>query len=235
MNSRTLLYLAHERDNVATALGDLEVGASVPVVTASGEKWGELKLRSRVPRFFKVSIRDLEHQEAIVKWAQPIGRVSCSIFNPSGEGEVPLTKVLAGTIIHLTNFSPSTNLVNYWGDRLVTAANRLLEISDRGPGGAHPFELGALKKRFGVDETILVSDLDIPNTLRGALFPQTDGSLVVGRTLQPIPAAHQLHLGCVVGHGFRFPGSASTIDAIRHFYRFVKGKIYAISEDIVSA
>lgn len=234
MYPRKLLYLANSEDNVATALGELEAGETVPIVAATGEPFGELTLKSHVPRFFKVAIRDLEHKTPILKWGQPVGRVSCAVFDLGSDGGEPGGKVEAGTIVHVTNFSPSSDLMAFWGGSLAAAANRFAEIPNRDKAGLHPFELGKLKKEFATNEKILISDLQIPAALEGAMFPRTGGAFLVGRALRTIPVQHHLHLGCVEGQAFRFPGNKATIDSIRATYRFLKGKIHAISEDVLS-
>jgi hypothetical protein len=75
MTSRRALVIS-ARDNVATALDDLEAGARVEV----GEQ--SLAVAERIPRGHKVALRPIAGGEAILKYGSPIGTATADI--PAG-------------------------------------------------------------------------------------------------------------------------------------------------------
>ena len=75
MSARSALRL-HAADNVATALGDLEAGAVVEIEGIA------VTLREPVPLCHKLALADLAPGDAVVKYGQPIGRMTMAV--PAG-------------------------------------------------------------------------------------------------------------------------------------------------------
>jgi len=73
--------IIHERDNVATALRDIE--AREKVHFALGEELKELFLRDRIPYGHKFAVREISKGEEIIKYGEVIGRATENI----GAGE----------------------------------------------------------------------------------------------------------------------------------------------------
>ncbi len=72
----------HEADNVAMALDSIPVGATVRILTESGEA-GELVLKSDIPFAHKVSLKPIGTGVHIVKYGHTIGEATTDI----GTGE----------------------------------------------------------------------------------------------------------------------------------------------------
>ena len=66
-----------DRDNVATALGDIPVGASVQV-RVGGEAVA-VQARERIPFGFKIAVRPIPRGDLIYKYNEVIGRASRDI------------------------------------------------------------------------------------------------------------------------------------------------------------
>lgn len=67
----------HEKDNVATALRDLEAGATASVGT--GEHVAEMRLDAAVEFGHKFAVRPIAAGENIVKYGEIIGRATAAI------------------------------------------------------------------------------------------------------------------------------------------------------------
>ena len=67
----------HEKDNVATALRDLEAGAVASV--GSGERIAELRLDTAIEFGHKFAVRPIAAGEDIVKYGEIIGRATAAI------------------------------------------------------------------------------------------------------------------------------------------------------------
>ncbi len=215
MQPKKLLYVIDERDNVATALDELRGAETLPVRSAQGTSMGELTLQSHVPRFFKVAIRPLADGEQVVKWGKVIGTVKAGAYT-----------IQPGTVVHITNFLPSPKLIEFWGgDPIAFPANKIIE------SGYTPFEMGEVKRKFQEGGNIVFADLKLPAGFPD-LLPSHEPDFVVGRAVKEIDKGHQLHLGCVVAGDYMFKGNQQQIDAINMCYKFLRGKIYGIAEDI---
>ncbi len=82
MNSGRAIQM-DPKDNVATAIADIEAGASVSIVTTDGSVAKEVIAKESIPLGHKLAIRGIGPTERIVKYGAVIGEASKEI----GEGE----------------------------------------------------------------------------------------------------------------------------------------------------
>ena len=73
----TQVIIINEKDNVATALKDLEAGLQVSVEIQG--RIQKITLRSDVPMGHKFALRDIEEGEAVIKYGEPIGKSTAKI------------------------------------------------------------------------------------------------------------------------------------------------------------
>jgi altronate dehydratase len=71
MGRRSKVILINEKDNVATALEQLEAGATVPLEIAG--RLENIRISSTIPAGHKVALRQIDAGEAVVKYGEPIG------------------------------------------------------------------------------------------------------------------------------------------------------------------
>ncbi len=74
-----LIYVINEKDNVGTATSDLEPGREYDIVVEGKGVVGKLRVRNRVPRWYKVALSDIPQGEAVVKFGYCIGRAAVDI------------------------------------------------------------------------------------------------------------------------------------------------------------
>jgi len=75
--------LMHPRDNVATAIEDIEAGALVSIVSTQGEAVREVRARAAIALGHKLAVRGIRPAERIVKYGAVIGEASREV----AEGE----------------------------------------------------------------------------------------------------------------------------------------------------
>jgi altronate dehydratase len=77
MGKPTRIIIINEKDNVATALQGLSVGAEVSV-----ELHGHIEkiaLLSDIPMGHKLALKDIEEGEPVIKYGEPIGKSTAKI------------------------------------------------------------------------------------------------------------------------------------------------------------
>ncbi len=77
MEAKEKAVVLNEKDNVATALADLESGSSVKV--DAGGKMLTVKLASRIPFGHKFSIARMEAGAPVIKYGEAIGNATTVI------------------------------------------------------------------------------------------------------------------------------------------------------------
>lgn len=225
------LYVMHTEDNIATALADLHAGEHVPVLDPNGEPHGELTLTSHVPRFFKVTLNDLEDGHPIIKWGRQIGATpTVGTVSPYPGRTTP-----AGTAAHFTNFIPTQKLANFWGDHISSPMTKILDAYwESGHREPYPFEFARARVDIAYKTRIFDTDLDFVPGMRELLLPppvddDPDIEFHVGFALEPINQGGKLHLGNIVAeHGYAYPADDIYVTNIQNFYRFLKGDFYDI-------
>jgi len=71
MRRTAQVIVINEKDNVATTLKGLSVGAEVSVEFQGGLQ--KIRLLSDIPMGHKFALKDMEEGEAIIKYGEPIG------------------------------------------------------------------------------------------------------------------------------------------------------------------
>lgn len=229
MKPTECLFIAAEQDNVATALANLSAGQVVPLLSGEGRKVSTVELRSHVPRFFKVNVRELHDGDEIRKWGEVIGRAVVRVHRVGGD-DGPARALPVGSPVHIGNFIPSEEVLNFWGGALTSAASIIVSESRAGRGSYFPYELGRAAKTFAPGQEIRLGDLRIDDErLRSRLLPRADAGLVVGSTLAAIAQDAYLRLGCCVGGSYRYPGERGMVESLSRVYRFFKGRLYEVA------
>ena len=77
MESTEKAIVVNNKDNVATALADLEAGSSIEL--DAGDKPLTVKLISKVPFGHKFSLTDIESGASVVKYGEAIGVATAAI------------------------------------------------------------------------------------------------------------------------------------------------------------
>jgi altronate dehydratase len=77
MGTITQVIIINEKDNVATALKELNSGAEVSVEFQGRVQ--QIILQSDVPMGHKFALKDLEEGEAVIKYGEPIGQSTAKI------------------------------------------------------------------------------------------------------------------------------------------------------------
>jgi hypothetical protein len=218
------LFLNDRQDNVATALTAFKAGSVVPVITSDGQAIGEVKLRTQVPIYFKVNIRDLADGEPIIKLGAPIGiTVAQVVSHPAdaGKSAVETLIITPGTPIHDTNLIFSRGLWESWmmGTSMYEAIAELQFVSRQAP-----FKLGKAVRNINVDNDIRLSDIEIHEALRLRLFDTLNlgDETVIGRAICKIPVHSYLRAGCCIEKKYALPVRQENIDALRAAYRHSK-------------
>lgn len=62
------LFVIDHRDNVATALEDIDPG----MVTLAGDANGEILVKEMIPRGHKVAMREISKDEVVIKHGHPV-------------------------------------------------------------------------------------------------------------------------------------------------------------------
>ncbi len=88
--------LMNTKDNVATLLADVDEGTTVAVTLSSGEVQSEVQSRQHIPFGHKISVKDIDVGDKIVKYGEVIG-----------EAILPIT---TGDHVHIHNIRSMT-----WG------------------------------------------------------------------------------------------------------------------------
>lgn len=86
---QTIIYVVNSLDNVGTAMGELREGEAYPVMMEGGAMLGEIRVKTRIPKWYKVALRNIAEGEKIIKHGYPIG---------IGIYEIP-----KGYVVHITN------------------------------------------------------------------------------------------------------------------------------------
>jgi altronate dehydratase small subunit len=77
MDKTIKAIVINERDNVATALEPLQVGAQV--FAGLHGRVEEIRLASDIPQGHKFALKDIEEGEAVIKYGEPIGQSTIKI------------------------------------------------------------------------------------------------------------------------------------------------------------
>jgi altronate dehydratase len=77
MGKRTQVIIINQKDNVATALMELNAGAEVSVEIQG--RLQKIKLLSDIPMGHKFALKDMEEGEAVIKYGEPIGQSTAKI------------------------------------------------------------------------------------------------------------------------------------------------------------
>jgi hypothetical protein len=227
MKARACLFKADPADNVATALGDLSEGQDVPVLSDEGAEITRVTLRAHVPTFFKVSLTEMRDGDVIRKWGHEIGCFTSLVYHHEDGGRETPVAVPAGTPVHVGNFTPAAALAEFWGGDLARAASAIVETYRR-RGGFAPYEFGMAKRQLPDGHTIRLGDVQL-HGLRAAVVPPGAGEdFVIGRARGRIAARALLRLGYCTGAPCALPGDDDTVEVIKKFYKFIKGRFYEI-------
>lgn len=219
------LFLNDPSDNVATALDSLKANSLVPVIRPDGIRVGELKVRSHVPIYFKVNVRDLWDGEPIIKLGATIGlTVARTVTNASSGEVIAINQVIipAGSPIHDTNFIITHELWEAWGASFAHPCDAISELQLLSRQA--PFKMGRALKNIAAGDDIHLSDVELHDALRRKLF---DGLLaseqsLIGRALTRIPRHSYLRLGCCVEKKYDLPVRPENVNALRAAYRHSK-------------
>lgn len=95
--------LMDERDNVATALTDIEANEVVRIVSATGEVVQEVKAKQPIRFGHKIALRTIRAGEDIIKYGEVIGKATqpiqvgehVHIHNVESK-RIPITTILKG-------------------------------------------------------------------------------------------------------------------------------------------
>jgi altronate dehydratase len=68
--------LMDTRDNVATLLADVDSGDMVAVTLSSGQEQSEVQAKQHIPFGHKISIKDIEIGDKIIKYGEVIGEAT---------------------------------------------------------------------------------------------------------------------------------------------------------------
>jgi altronate dehydratase len=77
MGKTTQVIIINQKDNVATALMELNAGAEVSVEFQGRVQ--KITLLSDIPMGHKIALKDMEEGEAVVKYGEPIGQSTAKI------------------------------------------------------------------------------------------------------------------------------------------------------------
>ena len=77
MGKRTQVIIINEKDNVATALKQLNAGAEVSVEFQG--RLQKITLLSDISMGHKFALKDMEEGEAVIKYGEPIGQSTARI------------------------------------------------------------------------------------------------------------------------------------------------------------
>jgi altronate dehydratase len=88
--------LMNPKDNVATLLADVDADCSVTVTLTGGEVQAEVRAKQQIPFGHKISIKDIEAGDKILKYGEVIG-----------EAVLPIVR---GEHVHIHNIRSMT-----WG------------------------------------------------------------------------------------------------------------------------
>jgi altronate dehydratase len=77
MGRRSKVILINEKDNVATALEQLEAGTTVTLEIAG--RIENIRISSAIPAGHKVALRQIASGEDVVKYGEPIGQAKVGI------------------------------------------------------------------------------------------------------------------------------------------------------------
>lgn len=218
------LFQHEPSDNVATALDSFEAGTTLPVVTSEGKRVWELKLRARLPAYFKVNVSELSDGDPIIKLGSVIGvTVARTLTQTDGAGGRAVTPVTIppGTPIHDTNFIVTAELWREWGG-FASAFDAITELQLFSRQA--PFKFGKVIKNIGAGSDIRLSDLEIHETLRRRFFARSHAAaeMVIGRTLMRVPMHSYLRLGCCMEKEYELPIRAENVKALVVAYRHSK-------------
>lgn len=189
------LYLHSSNDNVAQALEAIEAGEEVSVITVNGRHVSSVVVRVRVPKHYHVSIRNLKHDDPVIKDNWEIGRVIAEYYDPGDRknksvrfcGQLGLPR---GYPVHLGNFIPSKGLWEIWGNDLAVPADLIDKI-----GETEPYQIAKMAGDVAEGKEITLSNLSVTEDLRVKLFPGLDAAFVVGKTFATLPEGTLLRLG----------------------------------------
>ncbi|MEO0649535.1 MAG: hypothetical protein AAFZ65_02505 [Planctomycetota bacterium] len=217
MQPRPCIFKLHPDDNVGTSLADLAPGECLPVVEASGERIAELVVTSRVPRFFKLALVELAPGTAVIKWGRQIGRIHRT---PDSEfaSDAPL---VAGAVVHLGNFVPSTAVVEAFGDGVATPCTRIAEQP-----GAVPFEVGSARRGLHVGDPILVADVEPAREGQGTILDGLTPDTLLGIAVSHVKRGRELHWGALAPSRFHYERTDGVrlkerVEQIRSHYQFL--------------
>jgi len=73
------VFMMNAKDNVATALENLEAGDLTCVTLPSQEVYKEVRVKQTLPMGHKIALEDIRKGEKIVKYGVPIGTASRGI------------------------------------------------------------------------------------------------------------------------------------------------------------
>ena len=86
---KKIVYKVDPNDNVGTALDNLKKNEEYPIFEEGKGIVGEIKLKTDIPKWYKVSLLKIAEDEEIIKFGFPIGRSVIDIDK--------------GTVVHFTN------------------------------------------------------------------------------------------------------------------------------------
>lgn len=78
MGRNTKVIVIHEKDNVATALAQLNADTEISVGVQG--RTDKIKLLSDIPMGHKFALKDMKKGDAVIKYGEPIGQSTMEIF-----------------------------------------------------------------------------------------------------------------------------------------------------------
>ncbi len=205
---KTLVIQADRCDSVGTTLGDLSPGDRVSVVNYHGERMDVITARSYVPRFFKIALNRMHPGDPVLKWGSVIGEVPDSRISTAR----PLI-VAQGDFVHVGNFVPSRDFVEYLGADPSSQVSTWFQQSN----AATPFQLGRVSRTVERDGPIEVGMLrardSLPVAGTSVLPSGLPAAFVLGYALQRLPAGAKVHFGNIVGQHYEPSRDAETLAA----------------------
>jgi hypothetical protein len=225
MKPRTALFLASPGDNVAVALGNLQPGMHVPLLSSNGQQVAEIMIQADVPIFFKVSITELQDDEELIKHGCKIGRVVSKVYSSGSldrKAEHLPIALPPGTPLHLTNFVPSSSLIALCGGSLAQALGVSFSLCKPDYG------FGIARKKITAGQEIRRSHISTNQRMKellDRLTPAKD-SPVLGCASDTIAEGALVRLGCIAASPYLYQGDAAKVEMLGEYYRFLKGRIY---------
>ena len=194
------IYKIDPQDNVGTALKELSHREYYPVFEQGKGKIHNMRPLSEIPKFFKISLEDIDKGNQIIKWGHPLG-VAC-------------LDIKKGSIVHRCNIifehSSFTHEDIMFDNHAIK--NRL--------------EIGVALKKIGFDVNIRMGEnvkIDIPK-----LADMIDDGEKIGHAVTDIPQDDALYCGNIADppSPLKLAWNPLYMKLVRDFYNLINEGYY---------